>query len=357
MDINVLETQLSGEYREVFKKAQVYAALKNIETAFSQEKLMELFDLLLTAQNDGKPVNKLVGSDVNRFCKDFFSDYTIVERLRFLPVTLYRMSWVMFVLELIEFLAAEVTLREFFTLKSDVSGYGVGLMVAAVAYLVMELVLAPIFSRSRRIKPGVWYGLVLGVMAALIAASTPLAGKFTLMLPIWPFLIGSGLYIVVYVILRAIWRYRNYGSVSNTRKQMEKDSYYRNLQDRDIEKVLLTSWQKRFVRLQKKGKVTEESYLDELTKNEELGDKLFKYVTPLIYIAVCVFSVVQVARDSGIADTIFFAVFISGFTFLVYRWLYKIEVKNAALRKKHISECRRQGKTMPQYIEDTLENF
>ena len=358
MDITVLETQLKDEYRDVFESAHVYATLKNIENAFSHEKMLELFDLLITAQSEQKPVNKLVGSDVNKFCKDFFSDYTIVERLRFLPVSLYRVSWFVFILELIELFAMDNPLRDFFTIKADMSGYGAGALVAALAYLITDVVLIPVFNRNKKIKPGVWYGIVIVVMIALIAASVSLSGKLTLMLPVWPFLLGSGLYIIAYIVVRAVWRYMNYGTIRNSRKILEKDSYYRNLEDRDLEKILLEGWQKQYGRRLKKGKTTAESYLDDLKKNEALNDKMFRYVTPLIYAALCVFAVIQVASDgSGFWDTIFFAVLISAVAFFIYRWIYKIEAKNAALRKKHIINCEQQGKTMPEYIEETLESF
>ena len=358
MDLSVLETQLKGEYRDVFESAQVYAALKNIEEAFSHDKMLELFDLLITAQSDQKPVNKLVGSDINKFCKDFFSDYTIVERLKFLPVSLYRVMWFVFILELIELFSFDNPINECFSLKADMSGYGVGVLVAAAVYLITDAVLIPIYNRKAKVKTGVWYGVLLGVIFALIAASSALSGKVTLMLPVWPFLLGSGIYIVVYIIARAIWRYKNYGTIRNSRKALKQDSYYRNLEDRDLEKIILEAWHKQFVRRQKKGKSTAEGYLDELKNAEVIEDKLLRYGTPLVYAALCVFAVVQVASEgSGFWDTLLFAALISVVSFFVYRWIYKIEAKNAALRKKHLSCCEQQGKTMPEYLEETIESF
>lgn len=358
MDLNVLETQLMGEYRDVFASAQVYATLKNIENAFSHDKMLELFDLLITAQSEQKPVSKLIGSDVNKFCKDFFGDYTIVERLRFLPVSLYRVSWFVFILELIELIAMDNPLGEFFTVKADMSGYGAGALVAVLAYLIADVVLVPVFNRNKKVKPGVWYGIVIAVMIALIAVSMTLSDRLTLMLPVWPFLLGAGLYIIVYIIARAIWRYKNYGTIRNARKALEQDSYYRNLEDRDLEKILLEAWRKQFIRRQKKGRSTAEGYLDELKKNEDLDEKLLRYGTPLIYAALCIFAVIQVASEgSGVLDTLLFAAIITAVAFFIYRGIYKIEAKNAALRKKHLARCELQGKTMPEYLEETLENF
>jgi len=265
--------------------------------------------------------------------------------------------WFVFVIELIELFAADETLSNFFSVKADMSGYGAGILVAAAAYLFTDTVLFPIYTRNRKIKPGVWYGIILAVMAGLIAVSGVLTDKLTLMLPVWPFLLGSGLYIIAYIIIRAVWRYKNFGTVRNSRKLLEQDSYYRNLEDRDLEKSLLTAWQRRFVRRQKKGKSTAEGYRDELKKNEAIDEKQLKIWTPLIYTLLGTGAVAGVATDSGVADTVMFAVLISVILFVVYRWIYKIEAKNAALRKKHIARCEQQGKTMPEYLKETLESF
>jgi len=356
-----METQLKGEYREVFAKAQAYTAIKNIEDAFAQDKLLELFDLLLTAQDEGKPVSRLVGNDANVFCKNYFSDYTIVERLRFLPVSIYRVAWFVFIIEMLGWLASDHPIRDFFTLKSDITGYGFGLLVACVTYIITDTVLAHFFSKKNNIKPGVWYFLIFAVMALILGLSFTLSDKITMMLPVmlpvYPFLLGSGLYIVVYIIVRAIWRCKNYGSVLNTGKQIRNDSYYRNLEDRDLEKIVLEAWQKRYHRLVKKGKTTEEDYLERLKKDEANEKIWLDYILPAIYVVLCVGATVGVAVDSGFWDTLLFAVLIIAVEYGVYRWMTGIERKNAALRTKHLDRCERRGITMPVYIEEALNDF
>ena len=94
MKINfaAMETELEPKWREVFEKASNYATLHNIDTDFADERKSELFDLLITAQNEGSPVRKITGGNTERFCKDFFSDYTPKERLRNLPKVIYRLA-------------------------------------------------------------------------------------------------------------------------------------------------------------------------------------------------------------------------------------------------------------------------
>lgn len=358
MDYTIMETQLTGRYREVFAKAVLYATMKNVPLDVADEKISELYDLLLTAQSESKPVEKLIGRDTNLFCRDFFGDCTIGDRLKTVPASLYRIAWFMLVIELISLFAAEDPIGEFFTLKADYSGYGVGFVVAALMYIVTEAVLAPIFVRSKKSKgTGGWYWLIIGMFVLFVAGGAALFGDVSLMLPVWPVILGSAGYILLYVIVRAVWRYKNFGSVFNSRKQLEQDSYYRNLENRDLEKILLEGWQKRYERLVKKSKVTAETYLEKLQKEERLNKKMMRVVLPLCIAAICVFCIFDVALESTWHDTLFFALFIGAVEFFICRWMIRNEKKNSALRTKHLDECERQNKTLPDYIEETLKGF
>ncbi len=358
MDYNLLETQLDGEYREVFSRAQIYGTLKNIAQDVMDEKMTELYDLLLTAQTDKKPVNKLIGRDENKFLKNFFGDYTFSERLKRLPVNLYRTAWLVFVLECIEAIAADNTIKNFFNIKSDVSGYGIGFITAIILLLVSDCVLAPILLKKK--KDGSNYRgqylplVVIALFIVLIGLGVHFFSDVTFMLPTAPLIIGSGLYIIVYLIVRSVWRYRNYGSLRNTRKQIEQDSYYRNLQNKDMEKAVLKGWKSRFERLTRKGKVTAEGYLEKLKKEEKTTMTTMTIVVPLLFLIVTVFSVIDVARDSTWYDTLFFIAVIGTIEYFIARWIIRSEKKQSAIRTGIIRRCEESGLTMPEYIDKQL---
>ncbi len=357
MDYTVLETQLTGEYRQVYEKAQLYVTLKNVSTDYADDKMTELFDLLLTAQSDGKPVRKLVGSDTSRFCKDFFSDYTIVERLRFLPASIYRMAWLVFILELIEMFAADDPLKNFFTVKSDMSSYGIGILVGIISYIIFDSVLLPIFLKTKRSKTGPWYFAALGIFAALMIGSFSIVDKVSLVLPVYPFLIGSGLYIIAYIIVRAAWRYKNYGTILNSRKEIEQDSYYASLENRDMEKIIYDGWKSRYNRLLKKGKITEETYFEKQSKEARIEKAIYKYGMPALAIVCCVSSVATVAAESTWIDTLFYAAILGIIEFFIFRWIIRTALKGVARREKVLKACEKSGMTLPAYIERKLAEF
>ncbi len=354
MDYTVMETQLTGEYREVFAKAQLYSTLKHISDEVVEDKMTELYDLLFTAQTDEKPVNKLIGKDENKFLKSFFGDYTFAERLKSLPAGLYRSAWLIFIIECIEAIAADNTIKNFFHIRSDVSGYGVGIITAVLVYFICSSVLAPILLKKKKVSFGGWYFLILAMFLVFIGVGVELLGDMSIMLLTHPFIIFSGLYIIVYLIVRSVWRLKNYGSLRDTRKQIEQDSYYRNLYDKDLEKIYLEGWQSRYKRLSKKGKVTAESFIDKLKKEEKVSMTTMTVLVPVLFVAVIAFSVFDVARDSTWYDTLLFTAIVCAIEFFIARWIIRSEKKQSAIRTNIIEQCEKSGKTMPEFIDERL---
>ncbi len=355
LNYQTMESQLSGEYREVFAKTALYACTKNIETQESDERMADLYELLLTAQAEGKPVEKLVGKDLSRFCKDYFEDYTWKDRLKLIPTDLFRMSVLLLVLELLELWAAKGTAGSVFSIRTDPSGYLFGLGIGVFFAMVCNTVFSPLVLKSKKIKPGVWYFLMLLVLVGLFIGGMTLASRVEMSVPVMLLILIGGGYAALYLIVRSIWRYRNFGTIRNTRKQLAKDSYYRNLQDKDLEKAYLEGMQMRWKRYDKRKKMTAEEFLPFMLKEEKLMDRM-----PAIYCGifgvVTGASIIGVALDgSGILDVLTFALFICVIEFFIGRAVLRSERKSAVLRKRLYRECEASGKTLPDYLAERID--
>ena len=68
MNLETMKSQFSGDYRTAFDGAYKYGLTQSFPVAYFDEKMAELYDLLLTAQTDGKPAEKIVGTDIETFC-------------------------------------------------------------------------------------------------------------------------------------------------------------------------------------------------------------------------------------------------------------------------------------------------
>ena len=81
MNLETMKSQFSGDYRTAFDGAYKYGLTQSFPVAYFDEKMAELYDLLLTAQTNGKPAEKIVGTEIEAFCKDYFSDFEPENRL------------------------------------------------------------------------------------------------------------------------------------------------------------------------------------------------------------------------------------------------------------------------------------
>ncbi|MBR5514008.1 MAG: DUF1048 domain-containing protein [Ruminococcus sp.] len=66
--------KLNPEYREVFKTVSEYVNSNNMDEMRTEETLSEVMDTFLAAQEAGKPVEKVVGKDLQKFCESLCSE-------------------------------------------------------------------------------------------------------------------------------------------------------------------------------------------------------------------------------------------------------------------------------------------
>lgn len=89
--------KLNGEYLNVCKKVREYALQNSIGGKYLGERMMDFIDLLLEAQKQEIDCEKIIGNDVESFCRTFFQDYGVMDRVRDFLQGLTYCSW-MFVL-------------------------------------------------------------------------------------------------------------------------------------------------------------------------------------------------------------------------------------------------------------------
>lgn len=353
MEFELMKEQLKGEYRQVFSEVLVYGSMKNISADMLTDRLTELYDILLTAQTEGRDVRRITGSDRERFCRDFFGDFTPLERLRELPGRFYSFAWVIFVMELLPFTADAGSNEK---AVSNILPYLFGIGLGVVFELMCSLVILPLMFRNRKISPETWNNIAIVGFAAMFFGMLISQDSISAQLnvPSLPLVICSGAYIAIFFTVRSVWRYKHFGTIRNERKLMLKDSYYKNLSSVRLELIVMNGWKKQYERLSSRGKVTAEGYLDKLKSSEHINDIVdrgFDLFVAVIYLA----SVIGTAAASeGITDILVFALISGVISYFIWRFFSKAFRQGAGVRKKLISQCETAGKTMPEYLEDRL---
>lgn len=73
--------KLHPEYRTAFKQISAYVLANNMDEIKNEEILSEVMDTFLSAQNDGKTVEQIIGNDLKAFCEQLCSEISIKSRV------------------------------------------------------------------------------------------------------------------------------------------------------------------------------------------------------------------------------------------------------------------------------------
>lgn len=363
MNYYLMETQLSGSYREVFERAQLYAAMKNIDTDFMDERLSELYDMLITAQAENKPAERIVGRDTDAFCRDMFEDFTLAERLRSLPKREFTCMVLLFVLSLIDFYT-ESGFAGFFSFKVNVLPYIIGLVIGTVMVLISSGIILPAAYKKQNKNSDTWSVVLIVVFLVLIIGSIAVSNKLDLklMMPGAPLILISGGYVVLYLAARSVWRYKKYGTIFDEQKRMRKKAYStRQLSGiapfaTQVEIELMKIWRKKCGKLVRRGRYTPETVIEKFKKDERMND-IFDKALFWFYVALYIAAVIGTRFDgeSALSDTLVFAAVLGAAEFFIYRFFIRAFRSGAAVRKHIIAEAEKSGMNMPDYLDSVLE--
>lgn len=75
MNYLLYKEKLNPQYLAVFEKIECYLEATYVDDGTREEQCSELLDCLLSAQEAGKTVESVVGTDIQAFCKNFCSGY------------------------------------------------------------------------------------------------------------------------------------------------------------------------------------------------------------------------------------------------------------------------------------------
>lgn len=350
MDYSYMAEQLRGEYREVFEKTELYGVLSEVNTDVQDDLMMNLFDLLLTAQEEQKPVAKIIGPDMEKFCKEYFRNYDWRERMKNFPVDLYRLMRVIFILELLDFFCLEENV-DLLHAQSDITPYLGGFGLSLILTMIIDIFIRPMIFRLK-IKPVIYYVGFLLVWVGAIALCVWLTDGMILGIPMFPVLLVSGIYIVVYLMIRSVWRYRHYGSVH--RPYSEAKEFERSTERESMEQLMLEMMVKKYKnknkRLEKKGKrgMTPGEYTEQVRGEYEKLRHSWKWGI-LIFAAIMLPAIIFTALSSTLWDTVLFTLVLCVIESGIYWFIFRMEKNNNQIRKDILDACDSQGISVIEY--------
>ena len=336
LDTIAMAAQLEGEYKTVFEKADMYGTLENSsDENIKDDKMMNLYDLLLQAQTDKTPVSKIIGEDIEEFCKSYFKEET-EKTSKWLGVAkfIYNIAWWGVIDGLLEVTCPEEEGGFGFVPEVDIMpiivGFLFGLGLVFLIWIARKTVL-----KSKKLKPIVLYFLILFVFAISVVVSVVTSVKIGIEWKVKAglLLVLSGVYVVMYLIIRSVWRYRDHGTLTRYSKEEkrrrkeekeEKETFNKDVSKRNVARTAkdMKFRYKRFSRRHEKkyGKpMTLQQYKEKLSKELKSFDRYWIFylvVDSLIVLG----PFIQIMVSDGLTEAVFYGVIMVVIFFFIYRF-------------------------------------
>ena len=256
--------KLQGEYKETFQKISTYVLSQNIDTDTAETQMGELLDTFLLAQEEGRAVEKIVGNNLEAFCKTFCSQFGWKNAFINLIDKWTIFAWLFVVVGGVEilFMILDVVSGvgvDFWTYEStfNITGYILGIAVTMVIETIVNIITVKLLFKKNLCK-GVMKIINVIQIATLVICFFVVFGllqvdSFNLFkAPSWSLLVVGGIYLSLYYWFnkeRVKERKQNKVSFFGMiKEEIEKDT------DVEFQKELQKQYEKKNARLLKKGK-------------------------------------------------------------------------------------------------------
>lgn len=351
----LLEDQLKGEYKGVFERVEIYSNMVILDEDTREDKMMNLLDLMLTVQEKGEPVEKVVGRDVEEFCKFYFGDYSWWQKLLTIPIAVHRMAWFILVVCIAELLLeweelfSGRSLASLIQIKTDISGVVWGWIGGILVCMVLNVVLKPFIFRWKRLTFWKYFGILLATAVVVILVGMALLGDREVKVSLFGTVVVCAVYIACYLLVKLLLRYYRHHSLRRQREEYEtsfSQDVWENVRC-TLPEEMVKRYNKINRRREKRGRegISEEAFMEKLAREERICLRLY-LVVPIV---IVVFGV-----GAGIPEIVNHGI-ISGLEFLALLLVCEIPVfllfrfQYWALRQRKIlldKECREKGITV-----------
>ncbi|MDE6208541.1 MAG: DUF1048 domain-containing protein [Lachnospiraceae bacterium] len=352
--------KLLGEYRDTFEKIETYSMLHGFDEDTDNEMMMNMLDILYTAQVNNKPVEKIIGSDIEQFCKDYFSECNKSEPiLRRLPQFLYSISVLILILSIIEIIFPEEENIPVTEATVNVNSILVGMICGIVVSLVIGYIGEKILFKLKKIKANLMAIIIFVIFASACISATIITVDETVNIKLLPAVVISSIYVLVYKICRLFGRYKKYGSIKkpvkeNSLKQIWNESFKEGMEEQkgQIAIILKKQYEKKNAKLRKKGKeeITSQEYMEWLHKRNINYSRIYKYILSIGYMIIYVVTLIVIFEGGNFIEFAIDALVLFIILFICYRLCIKV-TKLYDMQNEFISKCNEDGITIIELAE------
>ena len=355
LDTISMAEQLSGDYRTVFERADIYSTTVGGTEENKDERMMELYDLLMEAEHQNKPIEKLVGSDIELFCKNFFEEERTQNQFVEVVSVIYRIACVLLVYTIIDLLFAEN--------QSDILPLVVGIIGGTIADAIARYWLKPIVFKNKKIKPIVYYFMIIAIFLGSVTGFLIVTYNYNIEINTWWLFVISGAYVAGYLLVRSIWRYKKYGSILkvNREERRIKKEFNRELNEKSLIKPSAEGMAIRFRRIRKrkqkigKTEFTFQEFAQKI-RREEAQIKTTNIIFAIIIAAIVLIPGTSMMLNETILEGLIFMGILGVIESFVCYSSVKSNKKLMKIQLQILEECEKRDIDIIEYVEEIKKN-
>lgn len=321
--------KLNNEYRNVFDQIEMYVMVLNIDESTREDRLGDLLDIFISAQNNGKPVQKITGNNLERFCHTFCADFGARNRIFNILDWFKTIAWVLAVIssfDVIGIILDAINTGNIDIWRSNagfnISMYIVAILISGSLFITTNIAIRNIMFKTKRISMGLLKTVCCIEAVVSFVIIYMLLNQNNVRLfncPVWAEFAFPCAYLLMYYPL--------------SRKRIKRQKVkFADMISEDIQKETAKNMEKRFEKAKRKsrkkgkGELSLSAFLDKEERSCDLSEKmkLFYIVFPVI---ITVISYIFTYLNEGFetyADSILYIGIMLVVEYLIVSSIWKI---------------------------------
>lgn len=278
--------RLQGEYKDTFQKISTYVLSKNVDKDTMETQMGELLDTFLLAQEEERPVEKIVGNNLETFCKTFCSQFGWQNLIMDLIDRWKIFAWLFVVVGVTEIVfmimdAVSGLEVDFWNYEStfNITGYIIGGVIIMGIEVIVNSITIKLLFKKKNVKNVMKtinaIQIATIVICFVIVFALLQSDTFNFIkLPAWILLVIGGTYLAAYYFFnkeRVKERKKNKVSLFGMiKEEIEMDT------DVEFQKGMQKTYEKKRAKMLRKGKTewTWEDFIDYQEKDVQKAYKL-----------------------------------------------------------------------------------
>ena len=342
--------KLTGTYLEKFEFIENYGQLHFISGKIMSEKMMDLIDTFLQAQESRTPVEKIIGSDEIAFCKEFYSDFSFFDLIEGVAERLVPFAIILLIFEIFTVLCV-CNEEEFdlFSFTDNIAPFLSGFFLPCIFEILGNLFALIAFKlgcHSKKVTDAISISFsIIAFILLVILIVLCAKDMLEIQIPAIYLIISLSAFLLIYYTVTLIGRYAKNGSFKR-----QNDPYIHSFSDMlkeeikaqtqnlnpDIVKIYARKYRKKNEKLLKKGrsKLSSKEFFD-----EQKFQSNYAYRIGIVICFVFLISATMLSDFESTKDAVIFVIINVLSYFIVYQFFSKIETLAENDMKVILIEC------------------